>query len=89
MTNEVADLITFFFFEGTTPKRRNAEIKRLNDVYNEIIPLKNTLTKCIKYLCQTEPYRMLKNWSYEIHADPLESDEPPGTPDFLEVLFLI
>lgn len=63
-------------------KRRNDEIKRLNELYIDIIPVKNTLQKCLKYLCQTEPYRMLKNWSYEMQADPLDdSEQPAATPE--------
>ena len=36
--------------------------------------MKQTLQKCIKYMCQTEPYRMLKDWSYEMTTDPLLTD---------------
>ena len=66
-------------------KRRNDEIKRLNEVYGDVIPLKHTLPKCLKYLCQNEPYRMLKNWSYEIEADPLAIDKNTSPPEFTDV----
>lgn len=57
-------------------KRRNSEINRLNEIYRDIVPIKITLSKCLKYLCQKEPYRMLKDWSYEMNSDPLQYDEP-------------
>lgn len=69
-------------------RRRNEEIRRLNEVYRDILPVKETLQRCLKYLCQSEPYRMLKNWSYEEHADPIESeDDQSGTPEFNDVGF--
>ena len=30
-------------------------------------------------MCQNEPYRMLKDWSYENEAERLEKDEPTAT----------
>ena len=85
-------LSIFFFyaiFKCTTVVRRNEEIKRLNDLYVDIVPVKMTLQKCIKYFCQTEPYRMLKDWSYDMEADPLTaSDEPAPTPEMTEVLYI-
>ena len=70
-------------FIGTSVKRRNDEIKRLNDLYVDIVRVKHTLQKCLKYMCQTEPYRMLKNWSYEMEA--FEIDEPADSPQATEV----
>ena len=74
----------FFFYLGTTGKRRNAEIKRLNELYVDILPDKKTIQKCLKYMCQTEPYKMLRDWSYEMIADPLTSDHGSNA-DFTEV----
>ena len=59
---------------GTPAKRRNAEVKRLNGIYEDIWPSKKTIQKCLKHMAQTEPYRMLKDWSYEISADPIDED---------------
>lgn len=62
---------------GTTNKRRNDEVTRLNGLYNEILPVKKSIQKCLKNLCQKVPYRMLKDWTYETNANPFESDTPP------------
>lgn len=66
---------------GTTAKRRNAEIKRLNDLYLEILPVKQTLQKCLKYMCQTEPNRMLRDWTYEMIAEPLTREHGSNDSD--------
>ena len=70
---------------GTTARRRNDEVKRLNDLYVQSVPLKHTLQKCLKYLAQTEPYRMLKDWTYDMSTDPIEEDATSGPPDFTDV----
>lgn len=36
-------------------------------------------------MCQKESYRMLKDWSYEVEADPLGTDEPAATPESRQV----
>ena len=66
-------------------KRRNSEIKRLNDLYVNSIPVHNTLSKCLKYLCQTEPYRMLCDWSFEMNGDPLDDEGSTAAPDITDV----
>lgn len=68
-------------------KRRNSEIKRLNGVYGEVVPVHQTLSKCLKYLCQTQPYRMLADWSFEMNGDPLDDGSTAG-PDFTDVRFI-
>ena len=74
----------FFAFQlGTTQRRRDEEIQRLNSIYSDVVILKSSIHKCLKYLCQTEPYRMLKDWTYEIHADPIEGES--NIPDIAEV----
>lgn len=71
---------------GTTVRRRTEEIQRLNEQYLEIVPVKLTLQKCIKYMCVNEPYRMLKGWSYEMEAQPLDNDQPAAaTPELTDV----
>lgn len=73
-----------FVFSGTTSKRRNKEVERLNELYLDILPLQRSVQKCLKYMCQTEPYRMLRDWSYEMLAEPLRNDPGPSS-DFVEV----
>lgn len=63
------------FIPGTTATRRNHEVKRLNEVYQTIIPTMKSIQKCLKHLCQRESYRMLKDWSYEAQDDPLPADD--------------
>lgn len=76
----------FFFYQGTTAKRRSTEIKRLNARYVDTIPMKHTIQKCLKYLCENEPYRMLSDWSYEMEAEPLPSDQGTSTiPELTDV----
>ena len=70
---------------GTSSKRRNDEIKRLNQAYLTLLPVKLTIQKCLKYMAQTEPYRMLKNWSYEMSAKSLDEDNT-DQPDFTDVI---
>ena len=72
-----------YFIVGIPLKRRSEEIVRLNDVYQNMVGVKHTLEKCVKYLVQTEPYRMLREWSYEISASPLGEDVEPD--DFTDV----
>ena len=72
-------------FIGTSSKRRNEEIALLNKVYGELVPVKRTLNKCLKYLCQNKPYRMLSDWTYEMSAEPLPGDEPASVPEFTDV----
>ena len=62
------------YFSGIPLKRRSEQIIRLNDLYQNMVGVKHTLEKCIKFLAQTEPYRMLRDWSYEIAATPLHDD---------------
>ena len=60
---------------GTTVKRMEDETDRLNEEYQEIVPAMKTLPKCLKYLCQKESYRMLKDWNYENEAEPYKETE--------------
>ena len=69
---------------GTPAKRRKDEIRRLNELYVEIIPTQKTIQKCLKYLCDTQTYRMLRDWSYEDPTDPLPSNIPSGPPEFTD-----
>lgn len=57
------------------------EVKRLNQLYKEILPEMKTLPKCLKYLCQKESYRMLKEWSYDNMQDPLPEGSNSGEDD--------
>lgn len=54
-------------------------MQRLNDLYKNALTSNNSIQKCIKHLCETVPYRMLKDWSYELEADllPDETQLPP------------
>lgn len=71
---------------GTTSKRRNEEIKRLNNLYLDVVREKQTLQKSIKHLAQTESYRMLKDWTYDVSAAPIEGIQgSTGQPDFTDV----
>lgn len=67
------------YFQGTTTKRRNDAISRLNSLYLDILPAKKTIQKCLKYLCEKESYRMLKDWSYGGNSDPLQSESEDDT----------
>ena len=53
----------------------NDEIAVLNALYVKMLPIRHTLQKCLKCLCETKPYRMLKEWSYEIEPDLLQEEE--------------
>ena len=68
--------ILLIYFLGTTANRRNEEISRLNRFYVESIPVHKTIMSCFKFLCETEHYRMLKDWTYQINSDPLPSETP-------------
>ena len=76
----------FCFSLGTSAKRRNQAVKRLNELYCELIPVKQSLQKCLKYMCQTQPYRMLRDWTYGIRTDPLPSEENASQPEFTDVI---
>lgn len=40
-------------------------------------------------MCQTEPYRMLNDWTYEMSADPISSETTAlSQPDFTDVSFI-
>ena len=75
--------MSFFFYIGTSLKRRTDEVTRLNKLYADIVPVKHTLHKCLKFLCQKEPYRMLRDWSYDMSTDPLPSQA--SHPEFTDV----
>lgn len=61
------------FLLGCTSKRRTDKVSRLNALYANILPIRRSIQKCLKYLCQTDPYRMLKDWTYEMATDPIQS----------------
>ena len=84
-------LIFFKLISGTAAKRRKDEVNRLNEAYGTLLPVKQTINKCLKSLAQTEPYRMLKNWTYELSANALEEDNTATTdyPDFTDVSIFI
>ena len=42
------------------------------------------MQKTLKYMCQTEHYRTLSNWSYEINPEPL--GEENGNADYTDVI---
>ena len=44
--------------------------------------MKQTLQKCLKYLCQEEPYRMLRDWTYEMEMEALH--EQASQPEFTD-----
>ena len=54
-------------------------MNRLNKLYGEILPKQKSIQKCLRHLCQTEPYRMLREWSYEMNCDPLSDLEGDPT----------
>ena len=63
-------------------------MKRLNRLYGDVLTVKLTLQKSLKYLAQTESYRMLKDWSYEVSEDVIPDDDNAGAaeqPDFTDV----
>ena len=64
-------IANYIYFIGTNSKRRSQEVKRLNEFYANIVHIKETIQKCLKFLCQNEPYRMLKDWTYEMKMDPI------------------
>lgn len=71
--------------DGTSVRQRNAEIKKLNALYSDVIPVKHTLPKCLKYICQSKPYRMLKDWTYELEAERLDNSGSADTPELTDV----
>ena len=79
--------VAFYFFhilhfiKGTSTRRRNDAISRLNSIYLDIIPAKKTIEKCLKYLCDKGSYRMLKDWPYEMNSDPLQSESESENDD--------
>ena len=77
------------FLLGTSSKRRTEEVKRLNELYSNILPDQETLQKCLKYLAETESYRMLKDWTYDLSNNPIEGEKQTSTaerpPDFTDV----
>ena len=73
------------FPSGISAKQRNDEIAQLNATYVQMLPLRPSLQKCLKYICQTTPYRMLKEWTYEIEAEPFSEDQGTGPPDYTDV----
>ena len=74
---------------GISNKRMNDELLRLNQVYVEMLPIRHTIQKCLKQLCETEPYRMLKEWTYEMHSEPLPEDKSSPHPDYTDVSTVI
>ena len=47
----------------------------MNKLYEEIVPTRQSIQKCLKQLCQSEPYRMLSEWSYDVNCNPLSDSE--------------
>ena len=76
-----------FYFIGITAKRRSQEVQRLNTLYGETIPIRSSINKCLEHLCQNEPYRMLRDWTYDVNMDPLPSEENASQPEFTDVRF--
>ena len=44
-------------------------------MYVKMLPVKQSFQKCLKYICQTKPYRMLKEWTYEIESEPFTEEQ--------------
>ena len=66
--------------EGVSRARRDKEVKRLNEVYQNICQGKE-VNEILSYFIKTESYRFLNMWTYEINPKPLRShaDLPPQT----------
>lgn len=67
--NALQPIPTVFLKKGVVSKRRNDKITRLNERYIDSLGIKNTIQRCFKYLCQSEPYRM-----YKENADPIPTE---------------
>lgn len=72
--------------EGVPRQRRNDEVARLNNKYQGIIAEKKTLKACLKHMIETESYRFLSKWTYEVLPKPLRGH--PDFPNMTEVYVL-
>ena len=78
--------VNYLILLGTTSKRRNEEIARLNKMYVDLVPEKQTIQKCFKHLCQSNAYRVLRDWCYGNESDPLQTSSHP---EFTDVRIVI
>lgn len=64
----------FIFYVGITSERRNAEIKRLNKNYLDVIATRKGLKECLEYMVERESYRWLCKTTYSLSPKPIRSE---------------
>lgn len=64
---------SFHFWIGVSSERRNAELKRLNNTYLEVVSDKKTLHDSLDYMVETECYRWICNTTYSLSPKPIRS----------------
>ena len=63
----------FTIFSGTSSKRRNAEVARLNSEFEAMVNLQINLNGILHYFVETENYRMLSAQEYHWKENPIRS----------------
>lgn len=90
----MADIFLSIFL-GVTSERRNAEIKRLNQTYLDVVSTKKGLKESLDYMVETESYRWICRASYSLSPQPirsqrnfeLEEEEPSTVQDSVRSIF--
>lgn len=58
---------------GVSRDRRNAEIKRLNNTYLDVISTKKGLKESLEYMVENESYRWICKATYSLSPKPIRS----------------
>ena len=59
---------------GVSSERRNAEVKRLNKTYLDVISTHKGLKESLNYMVDTESYRWICKATYSLDPKPIRSE---------------
>lgn len=62
-----------FLIIGISSERRNAEIKRLNQTYLDVVNTKKELKASLHHMVDTESYRWICKATYSLDPQPIRS----------------
>ena len=70
---EITTSVYSKFHVGVSSERREAEVKRLNQTYLDVVASKKTLNDSLDYMVDTESYRWICKATYSLSPKPLRS----------------
>ena len=76
-----------FFTIGTEVSRREEQLSRLNAEYKRMVDVAMNMESIYHYLVNTENYRMLAHFEYNIEETPLRSARIAVAPPMTDVCF--